>query len=150
MSLPDRLSEELKHAMKAKDQLRMDTIRMIKAAFLNKEIELKKELGEVEMNDVLMTLVKQRKDSASQYQKAKRDDLADKELKEIVIVESYLPPVLSQEEIVQIVESAVQETGSTAMKDMGKVMKAVMAKLAGQAVDGKQISDLVRSKLQQG
>ena len=150
MSLPDRLSEDLKHAMKARDQLRMDTIRMIKAAFLNKEIELKKELGAVEMNDVLMTLVKQRKDSASQYQKAKRDDLADKELKEIVIVESYLPPVLSQEEIVQIVESAVQETGSTAMKDMGKVMKAVMAKLAGQAVDGKQISDLVRSKLQQG
>ena len=149
MSLPDRLSEELKHAMKAKDQLRMDTIRMIKAAFLNKEIELKKELDEAQMNDVLMTLVKQRKDSASQYQKAKRDDLADRELKEIVTVESYLPPALSQEEIVKIVESAVQETGSTAMKDMGKVMKVVMAKLAGQAVDGKQISDLVRSKLQQ-
>src|SRR6185503_287993 len=101
MSLPDRLSEDLKHAMRAKDQLRMDTIRMIKAAFLNKEIELKKELGAAEMNDVLMTLVKQRKDSASQYQKAKRDDLADRELKEIVIVESYLPPALSQEEIVK-------------------------------------------------
>jgi uncharacterized protein YqeY len=150
MSLTDRLTEDLKRAMKARDQLRMDTIRLIKAAFLNKEIELKKELDELQMNDVLTTLVKQRKDSASQYQKAKRDDLADKELKEIVIVESYLPPALSQEQIVKIVESAVLETGSTAMKDMGKVMKAVMAKLAGQTVDGKQINDLVRSKLQQG
>jgi uncharacterized protein YqeY len=147
MSLPDRLSEELKHAMKARDQLRMDTIRMIKAAFLNKEIELKKGLGEVEMNDVLTTLVKQRKDSASQYQKAKRDDLADKELKEIVIVESYLPPVLSQEEIVRVIDNVVRETGAGGAKDMGKVMKAVMAKLAGQTVDGKQISDLVRARL---
>ena len=147
MSLPDRLSEDLKHAMKAKDQLRMDTIRMIKAAFLNKEIELKKQLGEVEMNDVLMTLVKQRRDSASQYQNAKRDDLADKELKEIVIVESYLPPALSQEEIVRVIDNVVRETGAGGVKDMGKVMKAVMAKLAGQTVDGKQISELVRARL---
>lgn len=150
MSLPDRLSEDLKHAMKAKDQLRMDTIRMIKAAFFNKEIELKKQLDEMEMNDVLMTLVKQRRDSASQYQKAKRDDLADKELKEIVIVESYLPPALSQEEIVRVIDNVVRETGAGGAKDMGKVMKAIMAKLAGQTIDGKQISDLVRSKLQQG
>ena len=150
MSLPDRLSEDLKHAMKARDQLRMDTIRMIKAAFLNKEIELKKQLDEVEMNDVLTTLVKQRRDSASQYQKAKRDDLADKELKEIVIVESYLPPALSQEEIVRAIDNVVREIGAGGAKDMGKVMKAIMAKLAGQTVDGKQISDLVRSKLQQG
>jgi uncharacterized protein YqeY len=147
MSLPDRLSEDLKHAMRAKDQLRMDTIRMIKAAFLNKEIELKKELDEVQMNDVLTTLVKQRKDSASQYQKAKRDDLADKELKEIVIVESYLPPALSQEEIVKVIDNAVLETQASGAKDMGKVMKAVMAKLSGQSIDGKQISDLVRDRL---
>jgi len=125
----------------------MDTIRMIKAAFLNKEIELKKQLGEVEMNDVLMTLVKQRRDSASQYQNAKRDDLADKELKEIVIVESYLPPALSQEEIVRVIDNVVRETGAGGVKDMGKVMKAVMAKLAGQTVDGKQISELVRARL---
>jgi uncharacterized protein YqeY len=147
MSLPDRLSEDLKHAMKAKDQLRMDTIRMIKAAFFNKEIELKKQLDEVDMNDVLMTLVKQRRDSASQYQKAKRDDLADKELKEIVIVESYLPPALSQEEIVRVIDNVVRETGAGGAKDMGKVMKAIMAKLAGQTIDGKQISDLVRARL---
>jgi uncharacterized protein YqeY len=148
MSLPDRLSDDLKHAMKAKDQLRMDTIRMIKAAFLNKEIELKKELDEVQMNDVLTTLVKQRKDSASQYQQAKRNDLADKELKEIVIVESYLPPALSQEEIVRAIDNAVLETEASGAKDMGKVMKAVMAKLSGQSIDGKQISELVRARLQ--
>ena len=146
-SLHDRLSEDLKHAMKARDQLRMDTIRMIKSALFNKEIELKKELDEAEMSRVLTVLVKQRKEAAEQYQKAKRDELAEKELKEIVIVEGYLPRALSQEEITQIVESVMQETGATTAKDMGNVMKAVMAKLAGQAVDGKLISDLVRARL---
>jgi len=146
-SLHDRLSEDLKHAMKARDQLRMDTIRMIKSALFNKEIELKKDLDEAEMSRVLTVLVKQRKEAAEQYQKAKRDELAEKELKEIVIVEGYLPRALSQEEITQIVESVIQETGATTAKDMGNVMKAVMAKLAGQAVDGKQLSDLVRARL---
>ncbi len=148
MSLSDRLSDDLKQAMKARDQLRMDAIRMVKAALKNKEFELKKELDEAEMSRVLLTLVKQRKEAAELYQKGKREDLADKELKEIVIIEGYLPKALSQEEIVKIVESAIRESGPVTMKDMGKVMKAVMAKLAGQAVDGKQLSDLVRSKLQ--
>ena len=146
-SLHDRLSEDLKHAMKARDQLRMDTIRMIKSALFNKEFELKKELDEAEMSRVLTVLVKQRKEAAEQYQKAKRDELAEKELKEIVIVEGYLPQALSQEEITKIVESVIQETGAATAKDMGNVMKAVMAKLAGQAVDGKLISDLVRARL---
>ena len=146
-SLHDRLSEDLKHAMKARDQLRMDTIRMIKSALFNKEIELKKDLDEAEMSRVLTVLVKQRKEAAEQYQKAKRDELAEKELKEIVIVEGYLPRALSQEEITQIVESVIQETGAATAKDMGNVMKALMAKLAGQAVDGKLISDLVRARL---
>jgi uncharacterized protein len=149
MSLSNRLSEDLKLAMKARDQFRMDAIRMVKAALKNKEFELKKELDEAEMSRVLLTLVKQRKEAAELYQKGKREDLADKELKEIVIIEGYLPKALSQEEIVKIVESAIQESGPVTMKDMGKVMKAVMAKLAGQAVDGKQLSDLVRSKLTQ-
>ena len=149
-SLHDRLSEDLKQAMKARDQLRMDTIRMIKAALFNKEFELKKELDEAEMSRVLTTLVKQRKESAEQYQKAKRDELAEKELKEIVIVEGYLPRALSQEEITQVIESVIQETGAVTATDMGKVMKAVMAKLAGQAVDGKQLSDLVRARLKSG
>ena len=146
-SLHDRLSADLKHAMKARDQLRMDTIRMIKSALFNKEFELKKELDEAEMSRVLTVLVKQRKEAAEQYQKAKRDELAEKELKEIVIVEGYLPRALSQEEITQIIESVIQERGAATAKDMGNVMKAVMAKLAGQAVDGKLISDLVRARL---
>ncbi|MEK6605029.1 MAG: GatB/YqeY domain-containing protein [Nitrospirota bacterium] len=148
MSLTDRLSDDLKVAMKARDQLRMDAIRMVKAALQNKEIELKKDLDEAEMSRVLLTLVKQRKEAAELYQKGKRDDLADKELKELAIIEAYLPKALSQEEIVQIIESAIQEAGPVTMKDMGKVMKAITAKLAGQAVDGKQLSDLVCARLQ--
>ena len=150
MSLTDRLSDDLKVAMKARDQLRMDAIRMVKAALQNKEIELKKDLDEAEMSRVLLTLVKQRKEAAELYQKGKREELADKELKELAIIEAYLPKALSQDEIIQIVESAIQEAGPVTMKDMGKVMKAITAKLAGQAVDGKQLSDLVRARLQQG
>ena len=148
MSLHDRLSEDLKGAMKARDQLRTSVIRMIKAAVLNKELELKKNLDDAEMSRVMTTLVKQRQESVEQYQKAKRDDLAGKELQEISIIEGYLPKALSQEEIVQVVESVIRETSATTLKDMGPVMKAVLARLAGQPVDGKQISDLVRSKLQ--
>ncbi len=148
MSLHDRLSEDLKQAMRAKDQLRMDVIRMIKAAVLNKELELKKSLDDAEMSRVMTTLIKQRKEAVEEYQKAKRDDLAGKELKEIAIIEGYLPKALSPEELTQVVEAVIRETGAATLKDMGNVMKAVMARLAGQPVDGKQISDLVRSKLQ--
>lgn len=148
MSLHDRLSEDLKQAMKARDQLRMDVIRMIKAAVLNKELEIKKSLDDAEMSRVMTTLVKQRKESVEQYQKAKRDDLAGKELKEISIIEGYLPKALSPEEIIQIVEAVIRETGAATIKDMGNVMKTVMARLAGQAVDGKQLSESVRARLQ--
>ena len=150
MSLPDRLSEDLKQAMKAKDRLRVDVIRMIKAALLNKELELKKSLDDAEMSRVMTTLIKQRKEAVEHYQKAKRDDLAGKELREITIIESYLPKALTEEEIAQFVETVIRETRATTLKDMGSVMKAVMARLAGQMVDGKQISDLVRAKLQSG
>ena len=148
MSLHDRLSEDLKQAMKAKDQLRMDVIRMIKAAVLNKELELKKSLDDAEMSRVMTTLIKQRKEAVEEYQKAKRDDLAGKELKEIAIIEGYLPKALSPEEITQVVETVIRETGASTLKDMGNVMKAVMARLAGQPVDGKQVNEMVRSKLQ--
>lgn len=148
MSLHDRLSEDLKHAMKARDQLRMDVIRMIKAAVLNKELEIKKSLDDAEMSRVMTTLVKQRKESVEQYQKAKRDDLAGKELKEISIIEGYLPKALSPDEVTQIIEAVIRETGAATIKDMGNVMKAVMARLAGQAVDGKQLSESVRARLQ--
>ena len=147
MSLYDRLSEDLKHAMKARDQLRMDVIRMIKAAALNKELELKKTLDDAELSRIMTLLIKQRRESVEQYQKAKRDDLAGKELKEITIIEAYLPKALSQDELAQIVADVVRETGATTLKDMGNVMKAVMARLAGQTVDGKQVSELVRAKL---
>lgn len=147
MSLHDRLSDDLKTAMKAKDQLRMDVIRMIKAALLNKEIELKKNLDDAEMSKVMTTMLKQRRESIEQYQKAKRDDLAAKEIKEIVIIEGYLPKAASTEDIAQAVDTAIKETGASSMKDMGNLMKAVMVKLAGQTVDGKQVSDLVKSRL---
>ena len=150
MSLPDRLSEDLKTAMKAKDQLRMDVIRMIKAALLNKEIELKKNLDDAEMSKVMTTMLKQRRESIEQYQKAKRDDLAAKEIKEIAIIEGYLPKAASPEDIASAVDAAIKETGASSMKDMGNLMKVVMAKLAGQTVGGKQVSDLVKSKLSKG
>ncbi len=148
MSVQDRLAADLKVAMKAKDQLRMDVIRMTKAALLNKEIEIKGSLTDADEVKVMTTLVKQRREAVEQYQKAQREDLAGKELKEIVILESYLPKALSPEEITTVIETVVQETGAKTLKDMGHVMKAVMAKLEGQTVDGKQVSDLVRSKLQ--
>ncbi len=147
MSLSDRLTEDLKLAMKSRDQLRMDVIRMIKAAVLNKEVELKRDLDDAEMSRVMTTLVKQRRESIEQFEKAQRTELAAKERKEIEIIESYLPKPLSPQELEAIVASAVTETGSHSLKDMGTVMKAVMARLAGQSIDGKQISDLVKSRL---
>lgn len=147
MSLSDRLTEDLKLAMKSRDQLRMDVIRMIKAAILNKEVELKRDLDDAEMSRVMTALVKQRRESVEQFEKAQRTELAAKERKEIEIIESYLPKPLSPQELETIVAAVVAETGSRSVKDMGTVMKAVMARLAGQSVDGKQVSDLVKSKL---
>lgn len=147
MSLHDRLTEDLKLAMKSRDQLRMDVIRMIKAAVLNKEVELKKDLDDAEMSRVMTTLIKQRRESVEQFEKAQRTELAEKERKEITIIEAYLPKALSPQELEQIVASVLTETGAHSLKERGAVMKAVMARLAGQTVDGKQISDLVKAKL---
>jgi uncharacterized protein YqeY len=147
MSLRDRLTEDLKLAMKARDQLRMDVIRMIKAAVLNKEVELKKDLDDAEMSRIMTTMIKQRKESVEQFEKGQRAELAAKERQEISIIGTYLPKALSAEELAQAVDAVIRETGATSAKDMGLVMKAVMARLAGQSVDGKSVSDLVRSKL---
>lgn len=147
MSLRDRLTEDLKLAMKSRDQLRMDVIRMIKAAILNKEVELKKDLDDAEMSRIMTTLIKQRRESVEQFEKAQRAELAEKERKEISIIESYLPQALSPQELETVITSVLKETGARSLKDMGMVMKAVMARLAAQAVDGKQISDLVKAKL---
>ena len=147
ISLRDRLTEDLKLAMKARDQLRMDVIRMIKAAVLNKEVELKKDLDDAEMSRIMTTMIKQRKESVEQFEKGQRAELAAKERQEISIIETYLPKALSAEELAQAVDAVIRETGATSAKDMGLVMKAVMARLSGQSVDGKAVSDLVRSKL---
>jgi len=147
MSLRDRLTEDLKLAMKARDQLRMDVIRMIKAAVLNKEVEVKKDLDDAEMSRIMTTMIKQRKESVEQFEKGQRAELAAKERQEISIIEAYLPKALSPEELDRTVDAVIRESGATSAKDMGAVMKAVTARLAGQPVDGKQVSDLVRSKL---
>ena len=148
MSLHDRLTEDLKLAMKARDQLRMDVIRMIKAAVMNKEMEIKKDLDDAEMSRVMTTMIKQRRESIEQFEKGQRIELADKERQEIAILESYLPQALSPEQLSAVVDSVIRESGARSLKEMGIVMKAVMVRIAGQPVDGKQISDLVRSKLQ--
>lgn len=148
MSLRDRLTEDLKQAMKSRDQLRTDVIRMIKAAVLNKEVELKKDLDDAEMSRVMTTMIKQRKESVEQFEKGNRAELAAKERQEIAIIEAYLPRPLAPDQLAEVVEAVIRDTGATSAKDMGMVMKAVMARLVGQPVDGKQISDLVRSKLQ--
>lgn len=148
MSLRNRLDDDLKLAMKSRNQLRMDVIRMVKAAILNKEVELKKDLDDAEMSRVMTTLIKQRKEAAEQYEKGNRKDLAEKELQEMAIIESYLPKALTQEELAVLIDEAIRETGAKSAKDMGQVMKTLMAKTAGQNIDGKQVSDLVRARLQ--
>ena len=148
MSLQDRLTEDLKLAMKSRDQLRMDVIRMVKAAITNKEMELKKDLDDADMSKIMTTLIKQRRESVEQYEKAQRPELAAKERQEITIIEGYLPRALSPQELAAVVESVIAESGARSPKDMGAVMKAVMVRLAGQPVDGKEISNLVKAKLQ--
>ncbi len=148
MSLHDRLTQDLKLAMKSRDQLRMDVIRMIKAAVQYKEVELKQDLDDAGMSRIMTTLIKQRKEAAEQFEKGNRQDLAAKERQEISIIESYLPAAVSADELARIVAQVINESGATSLKDMGMVMKSVMARLAGQSVDGKVVSDLVKTALQ--
>ncbi len=147
MAIVEQVGKDLVAAMKAKEELKLSVLRMAKAAFMNKRVELGKPLGDPEALAVLRMLVKQRRDSAEQFRKGKRDDLADKEEAEIKIIELYLPAGASAEEIDAAVASAIQETAAASTKDMGKVMKAAMAKLAGKNVDGKQVSERVRARL---
>ncbi|MCP9463673.1 MAG: GatB/YqeY domain-containing protein [Nitrospira sp.] len=147
MSLRDRLAEDLKLAIKSRDQLRMDVIRLIKAAILNKELELKKDLDDAEMTRLMTTLINQRRESITQYQKAGRLDLAAKEQQEIAIIETYLPEAVSEKEIEALIESVIGETGARSLKDMGTVIKTVMGRFSGRPVDGKRVSELVRAKL---
>jgi uncharacterized protein YqeY len=134
-------------AMRKKDPARLSALRMLKAAFMNREVEKKHALDDAEARQVVSALVKQRRDSIEQFSKAGREDLVAKETAEVAVLESYLPPATDPAVIERAVAEAVAETGATSAKDMGRVMKAVMAKLAGQNVDGKAINEQVRKKL---
>ncbi|HKP39264.1 MAG TPA: GatB/YqeY domain-containing protein [Pyrinomonadaceae bacterium] len=147
MSLKDQIIADMTAAMKAKDAARTSTLRMVKAAIMNREKEGGDALTDEDVLKLLRTQVKQRRDSVEQYQKASRQDLAEKEQAEITVIESYLPQSASQDEIDSAVTAAIAETGASSMKDMGAVMKAAMAKLAGKNADGKAVSETVKAKL---
>jgi uncharacterized protein YqeY len=147
MSLVEQVEKDLVAALKAREAFKLSVLRMMKAALTNKKIELGKPLDDTAAIAVLRTLVKQRHDSVEAFRKGGRDDLADKEAAEIKIVETYLPAAASEEEIGAAVEAAVAEMGAAGPKDLGKVMKAAMAKLAGKNVDGKRVSEKVKAKL---
>jgi len=147
MSLSKQIVSDLTAAMKAQDATALSTLRMVKAAMMNRQIEKGSELDDDDMQKLLRSLVKQRRDSIEQYEKAGRQELVDKETAEIKVIETYLPQAASQEEIEQAVAAAIAETSATSMKDMGKVMKAVQAALAGKNADGRTISETVKAKL---
>jgi uncharacterized protein YqeY len=147
MSLREQVVKDLTAAMKAQDSNRTSTLRMVKAAMMNRQIEKGSELDDDDMQKLLRSLVKQRRDSIEQYEKAGRQELVDKEKAEIEVIETYLPQAASPEEIEQAVVAAIAETGASSMKDMGKVMKAAQAALAGKNADGKLVSEVVKAKL---
>ena len=149
MSLNQKIVADLTASMKAQDTPRTSTLRMVKAAMMNRQIEKGSELDDEDMSKLLRSLVKQRRDSVEQYEKAARQDLADKEKAEIAIIEAYLPQSASQEEIERAVAAAIQETGAASLKDMGKVMKATQSQLAGKNADGRVVSEIVKARLAQ-
>jgi len=147
MGLEQSLTADIVTAMKAKDQIKLTALRMLKTALTNKSIEKGRALDEAEELQVVSMLVKQRKDSIEQFTKGGRQDLADKEQAEIVVLNTYLPAAASDEELAAAVAAAIAETGASSAKDIGKVMKAAMAALAGKTVDGKKVNEAVRAKL---
>lgn len=147
MTILEQVEKDLVAAMKAREELRLSVLRMMKTALKNKQVELTRPLKDDEAFAVLRTLVKQRHDSAGQFRQAGRDDLAAKEEAEAEIVQGYLPAAAGDEEIERAVAAAIAETGATSAKDLGKVMKAAMANLAGKNAEGKRVSALVRAKL---
>ena len=147
MPLRDQISSDLTAAMKAKEAERLSVLRMMKAAVRNKEIDLRKELDDAEVLSVLVSLIKQRKDSVEQFTRGGRMDLAEKEAAEIKVIETYMPASVTDEEIAQAVEAVIRETGAASVKDLGKVMKGCMARFSGRSVDGAKVSALVKEKL---
>ncbi len=147
MALIERIQKDLTEAMKRKDELRLSVLRMVKTALKNKEIEKIRPLEDAESLQVLQNLVKQRRESVEQFTRGGRTDLADKETKEIAIIESYLPAAPSAAELDQAIAAAMAETGANSPKQMGAVIKAARAFLEGKTVDGKMLSDRVRERL---
>jgi hypothetical protein len=147
MTLLEEVSAGITTAMKARDQLTLDTLRMLKSALTMKEVEKARALDERESQQVVTTLVKQRRESIEQFTKGGRQELADKEAAEIVVLERFLPPAVPPEDIAAAIEQAVSETGAKGPKDIGAVMKATMARLAGRTVDGKAVNEAVRKRL---
>ena len=147
MSLKERIVSDLTAAMKARDAARTSTLRMVKASVMNREIEKGSQLNDDEMTKALQSLVKQRRDSIEQYEKAGRQELAERERVEIEVIEAYLPQAASREEIERAVDEAIAETGATSIREMGAVMKAAQGKLAGRSADGRTISEAVKARL---
>ncbi|HTC94478.1 MAG TPA: GatB/YqeY domain-containing protein [Terriglobales bacterium] len=149
MTIPEKIQQDIVAAMRAREEQRLSTLRMVKSALKNKEIDKRAPLDEKEALAVLSTLIKQRKDSVEQFTKGGRQELADKEAAEIVIIESYMPKAAGEEEVVATARAAIAEMGTPTMKDMGTVMKNAMAKFAasGTRVDGKLVSEIVKREL---
>ncbi len=146
VNLKEKINSEMISAAKAKDKIKLSAIRMIKSALHNKEIDLKRELSDEELLQVLSSIVKQRKDSIEQFEKGGRLELAEKEKKELAVVRLFMPEQLSEEEIEAEIEKAIEDVGAVSIKEMGKVMKVVMPRLTGKA-DGKIVSEKVKAKL---
>src|SRR5262245_29557597 len=147
MPIVDNVTAAIAEAMRKQDSARLVPLRMLKAAFMNKSVEKGHDLDDAEARQVVSSLVKQRKDSIEQFTKGGRKDLAEKEAVEITVLEAYLPPAADAAAVDTAVAAAIAETGAPSLKDMGRVMKAAMSKLAGQNIDGKAVNDLVRRKL---
>jgi hypothetical protein len=147
MSISEQITKDMTAAMKAREELKLSTLRMMKSAVKNKEIEKRAALDDKEALQVLSTMIKQRKDSIEQFTKGGRQELADKEAAEITIIEAYMPKAVGDAEIVAAVRATIAEMGSPTMKDMGTVMKNTMAKFAGARVDGKLVSEAVKKEL---
>jgi hypothetical protein len=147
MALLEQIQKDMVEAMKAKDEIRLGTVRMIKTALKKYEVDSGKPLDEATEQQVMNTLMKQRREAAELYRKGNRPDLADKEEAELKLIESYLPAASSEEELDAAVEQAIAETGATSAKQMGVVMKAAQTKLAGKRVDGKALSEKVKARL---
>jgi uncharacterized protein YqeY len=147
MTLTERITRDIAEAMKARDQTKLSALRMAKAALMNGEVSKGRALEEAEAQQVLASLIKQRRDSIEQFKGAGRTDLVDKETSELGVLEQYAPPAVSAADLEQAVDAAIADTKAASPKDMGRVMKAVMGALAGRTVDGKAVNELVRKKL---